>query len=235
MSDRSTLFRLLLDDPADDTARLVLADLLRESDDSEEQARGRFLWAGVVAARFRREDLIDDPIYYTAQREIEAVAAAGHLVRWLAELGVGRWAGERPWGWDCVHDRVTLRLGLAAATFARGMLAELELSLADWYETATSVLESSPLESVSIVDVKGLSFSLDRPDSGWRLTARLKLRPRRIALGGGPIPTVVAPSPVLVETDRWGEATFSSREELCQRVAQESKELLQSLETDGGR
>ena len=39
----------ILDSPADDTARLVPADLFRESDDADAVARGRFLWAGVTA------------------------------------------------------------------------------------------------------------------------------------------------------------------------------------------
>ena len=43
VTDRDTLLAAILEDPADDTARLVLADLLRESGDPHAQARGRFL------------------------------------------------------------------------------------------------------------------------------------------------------------------------------------------------
>jgi uncharacterized protein (TIGR02996 family) len=39
VTDRDTLLAAVLADPLDDTARLVLADLLRESDDPEERAR----------------------------------------------------------------------------------------------------------------------------------------------------------------------------------------------------
>lgn len=46
MNDRAALLANVLNDPTDDTARLVLADWL-------EDVFGRFLRAGVVAARFR--------------------------------------------------------------------------------------------------------------------------------------------------------------------------------------
>src|SRR5262245_35488686 len=53
VTEQETLLAAVLEDPSDDTARLVLADLLRESDDPEARALGRFLWAGVTASRFR--------------------------------------------------------------------------------------------------------------------------------------------------------------------------------------
>ncbi|HVL15267.1 MAG TPA: TIGR02996 domain-containing protein [Gemmata sp.] len=41
MTDRDHLLAAVLADPADDGARLVLADLLRDGDDPDAQARGR--------------------------------------------------------------------------------------------------------------------------------------------------------------------------------------------------
>ena len=61
VTDRETLLAAILDDPSDDTTRLVLADMLRESDDPDAVARGRFLWAGVTASQFCGHDVIDDP------------------------------------------------------------------------------------------------------------------------------------------------------------------------------
>ncbi|WP_439624934.1 TIGR02996 domain-containing protein [Gemmata sp.] len=133
MSDHSHLWAACLADPADDTARLVLADLLRESDDSDAQAKGRFLWAGVTAAGFRDADLIDDPHYYAAQAELGAVAASGAPARWLGLL----WIGPDPltrsdWAWDATRDRVTVRIGDTLGTYVRGMLAEVAASLEQW-------------------------------------------------------------------------------------------------------
>jgi uncharacterized protein (TIGR02996 family) len=105
VTDRDTLHAAILDDPADDTARLVLADLLRESDDPDAQARGRFLWAGVTASRFRDEDVIEDPLYYAAQNEIAAVAADGFPARYVAELSVGpRPLTRSNWSWPAKGD-----------------------------------------------------------------------------------------------------------------------------------
>jgi uncharacterized protein (TIGR02996 family) len=56
VTDRETLPATILADPSDDTARLVL----RESEDPDERARGRFLWAGVTASRYRRQDVVED-------------------------------------------------------------------------------------------------------------------------------------------------------------------------------
>ena len=52
VTDRDTLPTAILDDPADDTAGLVMADLLRESDDADAQARGRTAARGQM--RFRK-------------------------------------------------------------------------------------------------------------------------------------------------------------------------------------
>ena len=183
----------MLENPADDTARLVLADLLRESDDPDDRALGRFLWAGVTAARFRGDRVIDDPLYYAAQREIAAVASAGYPARWLCSLGAGPVPADRDWGWDSTFDRVTVRVGGVAGVFTRGMLAGLSLPLGDWYAIAPAALASWPLEQGTVTDVPGLAFSIDAADGAWRLSARLRVPGRRVPLvGGGVVPAAVA-------------------------------------------
>lgn len=52
MTDAATLWAAGLDQPTDDTLRLVLAGLLREADAPDQQARGRFLWGGVTTAHW---------------------------------------------------------------------------------------------------------------------------------------------------------------------------------------
>jgi uncharacterized protein (TIGR02996 family) len=119
VSDLDTLHTAILEDPSDDTARLVLADMLRESDDPDAQARGRFLWAGVTASRFRDEGVIDDPLYYTATGEIAAVASEGHPAQWFADLGLGsRPLTKGDWAWDNTYDRVGVRIGDSVGTFS---------------------------------------------------------------------------------------------------------------------
>lgn len=86
MTDRDALLAAALDRPNNDLPRLVLADYLQ---DHREDDLGRFVRAGVVAARFRSADLIHDPEFYAATAEIAAVAETGAPAR------PGGW---RPWG-----------------------------------------------------------------------------------------------------------------------------------------
>ncbi len=231
MSERSALLREILTNPGDDTARLVFADFLRECDGDADQARGRFLWAGVVASRFRGNELIEDREFYLAQGEIDAVASAGHPTSWLHEVGLAADSDDRKWAWDCMHDRVTVRIGGASGTFARGLLTEIGVPLRDWARVAARVLESSPLEVVSVSDVPGLKFVIEQRPDAWRVTARMKVPPQRIAFMTGPIPTSVSPTPFLVETDAdWSaDETFQTREEMAAEIVKTTQFLMEEL------
>ena len=232
VTDRDTLLRTVLIHPADDTARLVLADLLRESDDAEVQARGRFLWAGVIASRFRGEPVIDDPIYYSAQEEIATIATAGFPAQWLAELELcPRPLTAGDWAWDNTLDRVSVRVGAGVGTFTRGMLAELTLTLAEWYAVATTAVATWPIESASVADVPGLTFTIQPIGSGWRLSARLRVVGRRVSLLGGIVPAAVAPRAVLDESaaDWRVEELFGDWSALVAGVAGASAALVADL------
>jgi uncharacterized protein (TIGR02996 family) len=74
MTDRESLLSAALDQRDDDTARLVLADFLREQGDPADVALGRFLWAGVVASRYRSANVIEDPEFYTALADDDVIA-----------------------------------------------------------------------------------------------------------------------------------------------------------------
>jgi uncharacterized protein (TIGR02996 family) len=240
LNERSALLDLILANPADDTSRLVLADLLRESDDASEIARGRFLWAGVTAARFSNDDLIDDPLYYTAQQEIAAVSSAGYPAGWLADLGIGSKSIEKKdWGWKCDHDRVTVRLGKIYGIFSRGMLSGLSIGLVEWVQLAQSILTETPLQTATIIEVPGLSFEIDQHQSKWRLTARLKLPTQRIPLmGSGALPAAMAPSPFLIESegDWYVEELFPTRAALVEGISNVSTSLVDELcEAAGNR
>jgi uncharacterized protein (TIGR02996 family) len=156
LDERAALFAAVLAQPADDTARVVLADWLEEHGEGD---FGRFLRAGVAASRYRGAEYIDDPSYYAALREIAAVATTGEPARWLSALGVGPsplTGGD--WAWDSAGDRVTVRVGGTSGVFTRGLLSELVVPLADWYEVAPRALAAWPLEGATITDVPGLTF-----------------------------------------------------------------------------
>jgi uncharacterized protein (TIGR02996 family) len=200
VTDRDFLLARVLGEPADDTIRFVLADLLRESGDIADRALGRFLWAGITAAQFRQHETIDDPIYYSAHSEIEAIAVEGHPYRWLAKLGIGSTPiPNTEWLWDCTLDRVTVRCGKQVGVFTRGLLAEVTVASGEWLAIAPAALSTWPLELVNVADIPGLSFAIGRTGSGWRCIGRLTVPRRRVPLGGGVIPSAYAPIPFLTE------------------------------------
>ncbi|VTU00895.1 unnamed protein product [Gemmataceae bacterium] len=233
MTDPAALWAACLADPTDDTARLVLADLLRESDDPDQQARGRFLWAGVTAARWSRDnDVIDDPLYYTAQRELAAVATAGYPAHWLGLLGVGPDPLTRTdWVWDATHDRVTVRIRDTLGTYARGTLTEFTVTLDQWLALARPALAAWPVERVAVADAPGLTIAVERLAEGWRLEARLRLGGRRVPLSRHVVPSAVSEAPVLADgpAEWWVEERFADRAALVEGVVPSSRMLVADL------
>jgi uncharacterized protein (TIGR02996 family) len=150
VDDRGALFANVLNAPGDDTARVVLADWLEEND---EDALGRFLRAGVLAAQFQTCDQLD-PAYYELLRTIARVTTAGAPALWLSALGIGPSPlGPGDWVWDNAGDRVTVRIGAVLGVFTRGLLTELEVTLGEWYARPAPALEAGPIEQVRASDV----------------------------------------------------------------------------------
>jgi uncharacterized protein (TIGR02996 family) len=234
VDDRTALLSNVLAAPEDDTARLVLADWLEEHG---EPAFGRFVRAGVVAARYRDEAVIEDPDYFRALRALSDVTSAGGPARWLSALGVGP-APLAPggWAWDNAGDRVTVRLGGAAGVFTRGLLAELEVTLSEWYAVAGGALAVWPLETARATDVPGLSFLIAPVESGWRLTGRLRLSRRRVPLTGTLLPAAVAPSAALVQGPaEWAaDHVFADRDALVSAAAKEAAAIADELKDAAG-
>ncbi len=188
MNDRAAL----LGNPADDTARLVLADWLEEHG---EELFGRFVRAGVVASRFPSGGLIDDPTYYATLAVIASVAASGEPARWVAALGLGPTPlTQSDWGWDNTGDRVTVRVGASRGVFVRGVLTELELTLGEWYAVASAALAVWPVELVRVSDVPGLTFTVGPILTGWGLTGRVKAPQRPARRSHPPVGRRAAPS-----------------------------------------
>jgi uncharacterized protein (TIGR02996 family) len=90
MTDRESLLAAALDQPDDDTSRLVLADFLREQPDPADVALGRFLRAGVVASRYRSANVIEEAVFYAASPSCRPSPSTVGRPRWLASLGWGR-------------------------------------------------------------------------------------------------------------------------------------------------
>ncbi|QJW99874.1 TIGR02996 domain-containing protein [Frigoriglobus tundricola] len=234
MDDRTALLANVLNDPADDTARLVLADWLEERGES---VFGRFIRAGVVAARFRGAELIDDPDYYAALKTLTDLTTASHPALWLSALGLGpsRLAfGD--WSWDGAGDRVTVRIGAALGVFSRGMLAELDVTLQLWHAVAPFALAAWPIERVRATDVPGLTFAVERVEQGWRITGRLRTPRRNVPLTGSALPSAMAPGAVLAQSsaDWAADQFFADREALVQGAARECSLIVDDLKDVAG-
>lgn len=234
MSDRAALFANVLNTPADDTARLVLADWLEEHG---EDSRGRFLRAGVLVAQFGDVDFIDDPAYYAALAEMASIAKSGEPARWLASLGIGPPPlTASDWSWDNTGDRVAVRIGSCAGVFVRGLLTELEITLGEWYTLASSVLTLWPIEVVRATDVPGLSFVVEQLKQGWQLTGRVHLPRRNVPLTRHTIPTAIAPGAVLTHASaEWAaDQFFADRTALVAEIAKESASIVEDLKDAAG-
>jgi uncharacterized protein (TIGR02996 family) len=234
VTERDALLGNVLDQPADDTARLVLADWLDEHDEAD---FGHFLRAGVVAARYRGEELIDDADYYAALGRIAEVARTGSPAQRVAGLGLGRETlAPRDWAWDSAADRVTFRVGQSAGVFTRGMLSELEVTLGEWYAVAAKALSAWPLERVRASDVPGLSFEIRRVSNGWGLTGRVRLLRRNVPLTGHAVPAAIAPGAVLTDpaTEWAADQFFADRAALIAGIARESAAIVEDLKDAAG-
>src|SRR5437879_1296295 len=106
----------------------VTGDVIRGPGTLEEhgeESLGRFLRAGVAAARYHALDRLDDPAYYEVLRAVTDLTLAGAPARWVSALGLGPaplTVGD--WAWDSPGGRVTVRLGSSAGVFTRGLLSE---------------------------------------------------------------------------------------------------------------
>ena len=122
VNDHNAILAHVLDNPEDDTFRLVLADLLRESNDPDRQALGRFIWGGVTAAQYDYNVPIVDPLYLNALAELATVTADDFQARWVAGLGLGP-SPFAPGDWESesAHDRAMVNGGSYAGVFTRGM------------------------------------------------------------------------------------------------------------------
>lgn len=238
MTDRDALHAAILLRPADDVPRLAFADCVQ--DDGEDDL-AEFVRAGVVASEYRDALVIEAQEYYDALRVINRVCEAGGPAQWVADLGVGPsplTPGD--WGWNNTLDRVTVRIGKALGVFTRGTLAELTLTLGEWYAVAETALSRWPFETFTASDVPGLTLGIRAPTSEsaeWRLTGSLKVPRRRVPMGGGSVVVAgLAPYPHLVDPahEFTTDSPFATRDELLASVRRASGWIVQELEDLAG-
>jgi hypothetical protein len=116
-----------------------------------------------------------------------------------------------------------VRVGGSAGLFTRGMLSELALPLAEWYEVAPAALDDWPIARVAAADTPGLVLLVEPPAHRlipWRLVASLtvrRARPRRALLGRFGAALFGPPRAEVADVDscyRSSERTLASRWDL---------------------
>jgi hypothetical protein len=127
-------------------------------------------------------------------------------------------------------------VGPAAGTFVRGLLAELEVTLGEWYAVAAPALAAWPLERVRVSDVPGLSFEVQRLAEGWRVTGRVRLPRRNVPLTGNAVLTAISPGAVLTHASaEWAaDQFFADRSALVVGAAKESAAIMDDLKDAAG-
>ncbi len=198
LTDRDALLESVLEHPQDATARLVLADRLRELDNPSEQALGRFIWGSVMVAQMidpfgsisfsagLRQATRDLKLLKEGKKEMAAGVQAGYPVQWLAELGLAR----RPhratdWIHELRNHQMFFRLYKSGGTFVSGMLTELALTSTLWCRIAAIVLARWPIERVVLGDMSrpteerpDVTFLISRSkgkSQAWSASARFKI------------------------------------------------------------
>jgi hypothetical protein len=128
-----------------------------------------------------------------------------------------------------------VRVGSFVGVFTRGLLAELEVPLGEWFAVAGPALSSWPVERVRASDVPGLSFALEPIADGWRITGRVRMPRRNIPLTELAIPPAMAPGAVLTQSPEWAaDQFFADRTALIEGAARECAAIVDDLKDAAG-
>lgn len=154
MNTLDGLLRAVLENPADDTLRLVYADALQDADEAD---RAEFIRMSVEANRSTApcyHDLTRPPGCPTCALHIRADALAREWTD--GEINWERWAGLPSIGWACHNltgePRTKLLRTANGFRFRRGFVAEIRLPLAAFVSHANDLFSRHPIEAVVLTD-----------------------------------------------------------------------------------
>lgn len=253
MNEREALLAAIRADPADDTPRLVYADWLREQPGEYDRALGRFVWAGVTLARFRGREVVEDGMFFDAIRDQTESAPRVLDVQARYLFGWDRLTTE--WAWDneaAAPDRITLasippksevpltrrelrerrrtRLPEPALIWERGFVAGVRVPLYQLFHDAGRFLRACPVERFEAVEVPGLTFRVQGPADGWRLSGELKVEVRRVGTAANPPKNTVVEYTSALPSPGWEPG----REHLVERAGRFAYSLCSFLMIQSG-
>lgn len=179
---QTDLFQAILDDPADDTRRLVYADWLEEHGDGE---RAEFIRLQIriaeLVARGCHEGQTCNVTGPCAEcgREVE-VFGLRRRERELLGANAVQWShaarcivGGNDLGWNGANigmrsaDRERRETWMA---FRRGFVAEVRCRLADWMQHGPEIVKTTPIERVVMTDRRPEFVAEDNEAWWWALT-----------------------------------------------------------------
>lgn len=136
MTTREALLRSVLENPADDTARLVYADLLQEESEHE---RAEFIRAQVELSTF------DDAYYLSYDNRSMCENSAVPLIKRTAELLHPAWSKD-------ICEMLLPPVMANDWIFRRGFISEITLPTATFFEHAAAIFAAHPVERVRLTD-----------------------------------------------------------------------------------
>ncbi len=152
--DGEHLLQAILDDPADDTGRLVYADWLEEQG---EVGRAELVRVQVeMAGHLQQYSFPVDRVSFLRRRERELLSV--HRSTWLEPI-------VRLFGHNCPLE-ASDTIGWAVE-FRHGFVAEVCLSQAAWLEHGPALVQACPLEKVTLSDKRPLHYSDQDGRWGW--------------------------------------------------------------------
>jgi uncharacterized protein (TIGR02996 family) len=138
MSDGELLLRAILDQPKEDTPRLVYADWCDENGQPE---RAEFIRVQVTIARWGTTPPADAEEWVRRERELIYGKVDSYRYNWHV------WISLRTFSLNYPSQET---IGSPSVTFSRGFVSHVSCSWPDWRTHADTILAAQPVERVRL-------------------------------------------------------------------------------------
>jgi uncharacterized protein (TIGR02996 family) len=140
MSDGELLLRAILDQPKEDTPRLVYADWCDENGQPE---RAEFIRVQVTIARWGTTPPADAEEWVRRERELIYGKVDSYRYNWHV------WISLRTFSLNYPSQET---IGSPSVAFSRGFVSHVSCSWPDWRAHADAILAAQPVERVRLTD-----------------------------------------------------------------------------------
>jgi uncharacterized protein (TIGR02996 family) len=146
MSDRKALLRGVIDNPDDDTPRLVMADWFEENGEPD---RAEFIRLQVELAR---EDVAqaEEPLPWLTRMRVRRITGDPDRKRRIERMGELYDAHRKEW------ESEVAAWARRGADFCRGFIGYLDATVAQWLKGASGLHRAAPVTELSLHNTAGL-------------------------------------------------------------------------------